>query len=108
MGEQIRNNVRERYLDLIDWVDIRPDINWPIWCAGGLAMVALMGYYLPKGMIVIAAVMGTLAAFGLFVIGIVGALAYVAVRGVYEVAAKVVKSSPAPRVPAARRLQLYR
>jgi hypothetical protein len=84
MGEQIRNNVRERYLDLLDWVDIRPDINWPFWCAGFVGLLAMLVYYLPPGILAIAVFMGVGAAVGLAGLGIAIALVCVTGRAIYE------------------------
>ncbi|HEY0866432.1 MAG TPA: hypothetical protein VGE01_03580 [Fimbriimonas sp.] len=74
-----RNNVRERYLDLLDWVDIRPDLNLT-WCLVMAGIIGLMNYILPFSLMFMATFMAVFAAVGLLVGGVCCALFLVAYR----------------------------
>jgi hypothetical protein len=95
MGELIRNNVRERYLDLLDWVDIRPDLNMT-WCAGFVVIIGLMVYFLPSSMMIAATMFAFFAAGGLMAAFIVGAFGFVCFQAGTNVW-KQLKSEAAPR-----------
>lgn len=79
MGELFEKQVRERYLDLVDWIDIRPDFNL-YWSFGIVAIIGAMFAVLPNSMMIAAVMIGTMAAVGLLAIGVVAALVWVVCR----------------------------
>jgi hypothetical protein len=86
MKNLFRERFRERILDTMDWVDIRPDPHWTSFALAP-AVLALCLYFIPGGFLPLFLVLCAIAAVAslvLVVVGIVGTVAWRATRDVVE------------------------
>jgi hypothetical protein len=83
MGELLRRNVRNRYADLVDWVDYRPDINMA-WGLGLLAMIAMCAFSVPASVFELATIMAIASTMAIMCVCVALALALVIFSAIYD------------------------
>ena len=87
MRNRFRDRLRERALDAMDWVDIRPDPHW-INFAIVPSVLGLCLYFIPEGFLplfISLCICAAIASLVLVVVGIVGTVLWRAVRDVISI-----------------------
>jgi hypothetical protein len=82
--EQFKSRLRERTLDVLDWIDYRPDPHW--WQYAAVPVVVLLAYFLtPMRMwpfVLAATIFATVMALACWLVGAIICVAWRAVRDI--------------------------
>ena len=103
--EAVRDRLRERALDVLDWVDYRPDPHWWQYVAAA-GVMGLAYFYTPMELwpvLLMANIAVTLFGMAIWFLGVFAVVAWRALRDVIEVMLRKRKAAgPYPRVMVGR------